>query len=102
VATTRRVGPLAGTGAAAVLYTVPQGKRALLAFTHACNTTAGSGSYTLSIGADAAGTRLFSGKVVATTEYGDWAGNIPLLAGETVQWTAPAGITIVLTVIETP
>jgi len=54
----RFAGP-AALGASATKYTVPAGLRATIRHIHVSNTSAGAITFTASIGADAAGTRIF-------------------------------------------
>lgn len=57
----RLYGPAQPGIVAATLYTVPTGKKTTLELIHVANTTASIATLTLSIGADAAATRLLSG-----------------------------------------
>ena len=84
--TKRLAGPALLTGSAATIYTVPAGKRALVRQIHLFNNDAGSIAVTVSVGADAAGTRLLDGYVLATkTGYDLWLAPLALEAGETLQ-----------------
>ena len=89
-----RIGPIAGTGAAAILYTAGAGERRLLEWVHVANTTGSDQTFILSIGADAAGVRLASGVTVPTGSFL----SIPLAAvifdGETIQWNGPTTLTL--------
>lgn len=92
----RFYGPGLLTASAATLYTVPAGRRATIRHIHVSNPSLSSVDFTLSIGADAAGTRLWSGYPVRPDgliqEFRDHA----LVSGEIIQ--AFAGTTSVLNV----
>lgn len=92
----RLFGPVAGTGAEATLYTSTN--RAKVLFMQICNTTTSDQTFKMSIGADAAGVRLFSTtKVPASATEGGvatWTGVIPLEKAETLRWNAPTSLTI--------
>jgi len=53
--------------------------------------------FTLSIGADAAGTRLFSSVSVARDSVLDWQGEVVLNAGETIRAFASAAGDLTIT-----
>lgn len=91
------IGPQAGNGSEQTLYTVgaTAGTRFVVQHVHIANTTGGDLTFKLSIGADAAGTRLFSDTTVpGNGGYLDMACWIPIAASGTLRWTAPAGLTI--------
>lgn len=90
----RLAGPVAGTGAAATLYTVPALTTAILRAVHVVNTTAGALTFKMSIGVDAVGTRLFSDISVPKNGTLDWDGFMVLAAAETLRWNAPTGLTV--------
>lgn len=96
----RRIGPTAGTGSAATLYTVPTNKRAALRHVHVANTTTTVQTFKMSIGADAVGTRLFSDTPVPTGGVLDWDTDVQLESAETLQWTGSTSLTVTATVEE--
>jgi hypothetical protein len=61
----RLYGPAQLTNAAATVYTAPAGIRAVVRHIHVSNPTAGPVNLTLSIGLDAAGTRVFDAYPIA-------------------------------------
>jgi hypothetical protein len=70
----RRIyGPASLPNAAGTRYTAPAGIRAIIRHIHVSNPTAGIINLTLSIGADAAGTRLFDAyPIAAGAVYDHW------------------------------
>ena len=90
----RRIGPTVGAAGAATLYTVPASHRSVLTHLHVCNTTTTAITFKMSIGADAAGTRLFSDTSVPANGALSWEGEIPLEAADTLQWNAAATLTV--------
>lgn len=81
----RAHGPAAITNAAATKYTVPAGLRFILRHIHYENTAAGAVNFTASIGADAAGTRIFDAYPVAANGLIDHYCYYPLAATEFIQ-----------------
>lgn len=98
----RLYGPAQLPAAAATLYTVPAATTAVLRHIRVLNTTGTDRAVTMSIGADAAGTRFISMTVPANSVF-DWTGNLPLAAGEIVQGFAAvaAALTAIISGIET-
>jgi hypothetical protein len=94
----RLVGPTALTNAAADQYTVPAATTTTVRSIHVCNETAAQHDFTISIGADAAGKRLFKNQKVDANDSFDWSGNIVLAAAEKIQALADANTAITLTV----
>jgi len=90
----RLVGPTQLAGAAAVLYTVPAGRNALVRHIHFSNPSAGAVDVTVSIGADAAGTRLFDGFSIPADSVYDWFGYVPLAAAEDIRGWSSAAATV--------
>lgn len=88
-------GPALLTNAAATKYTVPAGRIAVIRQIHVSNPTANSVNFTMSIGADAAGTRIYDVFPVAAGAVLDVGCYYPLAAAELVQ--AFASTTNVLT-----
>lgn len=67
----RLAGPAAVTNAAATKYTVPALTKTIIRHIHVSNTSAGAVNFTMSIGADAAGTRIFDAYTIAAGEVLD-------------------------------
>ena len=83
--TPRRIGPGALGAAASTLFTVPGATTTILRNIHVANTTAAPIAVRVSIGADAAGTRLYSDTAVPANGALDWSGFIPMSATEILQ-----------------
>lgn len=94
----RLYGPATLAAAAATVYTVPTGQVAVIRNIHVINQTTGDLTFTMSIGADAAGTRIFYLQTVSGDEYFDSFAPFVLTAGETIQayGSAAAGLTITI------
>jgi len=92
----RFTGPAVLTGAAATKYTCPANRTARVRHIHVSNPTAGALTFTMSIGADAAGTRIFDVFSVAANSVYDHFGIYVLQAGELLQ--AFGGVALVLTI----
>lgn len=91
----RFAGPALITNAAATKYTVPAASLAVIRHIHVENPTASAVTFTLSIGADAAGTRLFDAYNIPAGTVLDHFCYYPVAAAEVVQ--ALAGTTNVMT-----
>jgi hypothetical protein len=91
----RMHGPALVPAAAATKYTVPANRRGIVRHVHVSNPTGSPVTFTMSIGADAAGTRLFDAKSLAAGEILDHFCYYILAAAEIIQ--AGAGTTNVLT-----
>lgn len=97
MAAKRLYGPAQLTNAAADLYTVPAGRKALIRHIHGSNPSGAAVDLTLSVGADAAATRLFDGFPIPPDDVYDWFGYLPMAAGDKIQaW----GSTTLVLVIE--
>lgn len=84
--TKRLAGPALLSGAAATVYTVPAGKKALVRQIHLYNNDAGTIAVTVSVGADAAGTRLLDAYALASkTGYDLWLAPMSMDAAEIIQ-----------------
>lgn len=94
----RLVGPTALAVAAATVYTAPGSATSVLRNIHVTNETAASATFTISIGADAAGKRIFYQQVVNPGDSWDWTGNIVLAATETLQAYASVATTLTLVI----
>lgn len=98
----RLAGPSAGTGSEATLYTVPASTVTTVQSIRVVNTTSGALTFKMSIGADVAGTRLFSDySVPANGVLKDAGFDVVMAATETLRWTAAAGLTVTVNGIET-
>lgn len=96
----RLFGPTPGNGSEVTLYTAPAAG-AVIRHLHVCNTTTTEQTFKMSIGADAAGTRLFSDTPVpGNGGILDLTGNIVLSNAETVRWTAPTTLTVTASGVE--
>jgi hypothetical protein len=91
----RFAGPALVTNSAATKYTVSSGESIVVRHIHVSNTTAGAVTFTLSIGTDAAGTRLFDAYSLAAGAVLDHWCYYPMVAAEIIQ--AVAGTTNILT-----
>lgn len=96
MAAKRLYGPAQLTNAAADLYTVPAGRKALVRHIHVQNPTGGAVSVTLSVGADAAATRIFDARSIAAGDSLDFFCYLPLAAAEKIQGFGST--TLVLTI----
>jgi hypothetical protein len=91
----RFAGPALVTNSAATKYTVSSGEKIVLKYIHVSNTSAGAVTFTMSIGSDAAGTRIYDAYNIAAGAVLDAWCHYPLVAGEIIQ--ALAGTTNILT-----
>lgn len=94
----RLVGPTQLTASAATVYTVPASTTALLRHMRVVNTGTVAATITVSIGADAAGTRIWAGQTVQPGGFLDWSGLMVMAAAETLQAYASAASTLTLTI----
>ena len=94
----RLSGPTALTTSAATQYTVPGSTKAILRSIHVANESATERTFTLSIGTDGAGKRLFKDVPVAAGDSFDWSGFIVLDAAEVIQALASANTALTLTI----
>ena len=95
----RFAGPIVGTAAAAVLFTVDHNQQWLVTHIRVVNTTTSAQTFKMSIGVDAAGTRIYDTYSVATGGLHDWQADSPynaivLYGGETLEWNGPATLTV--------
>lgn len=99
----RIVGPTSLTATAATVYTAPALTTTTIRSLHVTNETGTSATFTLSVGTDGAGKRMFYQVPVASSDLGlDWTGSLVLAAGEVLQaysGTASA-LTLVISGIE--
>lgn len=90
----RLYGPAVLTTSVVTLYTVPALTSTVLRYIRFVNTTATDRTVTMSIGADAAATRIFAAMTVPANGSMDWTGTIPLVAAEIIQASASAATAI--------
>lgn len=82
----RLAGPLALTASAVTRYTVPAATTTIVRSIHVASNDNGTvGLLTMSIGADATGTRLFYAYPVPANGVLDWSGFLVLNAGDILQ-----------------
>lgn len=95
----RIAGPVALSAAAATIYTMPSvaGAVAVIRNLRVVNETATTATFTISIGADAPGKRIWYAVSVASGDPYDWTGNIALAASEVVQAYSSVAATLTLT-----
>jgi hypothetical protein len=92
----RLFGPAQLTAAAATKWTVPAGEKTLFRHFHFYNADVAARTVTLSVGADAAGTRVLDGfSIAAKTPY-DWYCYLPLDAAEIIQAFADVTLQVTL------
>ncbi len=93
----RLAGPTALANAAATLYTVGAGKSALVRHIHFSNPTGSTATvFTISIGADAAGTRVFDVFPLAAGAVYDYYPYTKLAAAEIIQGFSDVAAKIVV------
>jgi|WetSurMetagenome_2_1015567.scaffolds.fasta_scaffold435058_1 hypothetical protein len=94
----RLYGPAQLAAAAATVYTVPAGRVAVIRNIHIVNPTAGDLTFTMSIGADAAGTRIFGAQQSLAEDCFDSFAPFVMNAGEVLQAYASSAASLVLVV----
>lgn len=94
----RIVGPTQLASAAGTVYTVPAATTTIMRCIHVANTSSSAASFTLSIGVDAAGTRLFSSVSVQANGYFVWSGFQVLTATEVLQVFGSAANVLTMTI----
>lgn len=77
-----RTGPVASAVAATALYTVPSATKSVLKEITVNNTSAGALTFTISIGADAAGTELYTAYPIAANGSLTFWHQLPMCAAE--------------------
>ena len=94
----RVVGPQLLNTTGGTVYTVPANTQAVLRDIIVCNESNATATFTISIGTDGAGKRLFkSASLTANTTF-QQTGGITLEAAEVIQAVASANSAIVLTI----
>lgn len=95
---TRLAGPALVSNAAATKYTVPASRLAIVRHIHVYNPSGAAVTFTLSIGADAAGTRIFDAfSIPAGTPYDHYCYYV-LTAAEIIQALAGTNNILILTI----
>lgn len=95
----RLVGPTSLTGTAATVYTVPAATTTTIRSLHVTNETGTSATFTLSVGTDGAGKRMFYQVPVASGDIGiDWTGSLVLAAAEMLQAYSGTASALTLTI----
>ena len=99
-----RIGPVLLGTSAATLHTVPGDRTFTVRNIHVANVGAVEATFTLSIGADAAGTRIYND--VALEGNGgvfDWSGYMPLDPTEIIQGFSdlPNAVTVTISGVDT-
>lgn len=90
----RLFGPAQLTGATATKYTVPASTKTLVRHMHFFNADVASRNLTVSLGADAAGTRLFDAFPIAAKTAYDWYPFLVMDAAEIIAAFADTTLTI--------
>lgn len=94
----RLYGPAQLGAGAATLYTVPAGRLSVVRSIHIVNPTAGDLTFTISVGADAAATRIFSAQACPAEDVYDSFMPLVLNAGEIIQASASAAASLTITI----
>lgn len=94
----RLAGPALVTNAAADKYTTPAATRTVVRHIHVQNPSGSAVDFTISIGADAAGTRLLDGFPIAADSERSFYGPYTLEAAEKLQAVAGTNNIITLTI----
>lgn len=95
---TRFHGPAALSNAATTKHTAAASEISLIRHVHVSNTSAGAVNFTMSIGTDAAGTRIFDAYPVAASTVLDHWCYYPLAAAEVVQALGSVNNQLTLTI----
>lgn len=94
----RLYGPAQLTNVAATKYTAPASTRTLVRHVHVSNPSGSTVNFTLSVGADAAGTRLFDAYSIPAGSTLDYWAFLMLDAAEVIQALASVTTTLVITI----
>lgn len=94
----RMAGPAQVSNSAATKYTVASGRRGIVRHIHVQNPSASAVTFTLSIGADAAGTRLFDAFSIGANQVLDHFCYYVLEAAEIIQAFAGTNNILTLTI----
>jgi hypothetical protein len=93
----RMHGPAQVSGVAATKYTVPANRRGIVRHIHIANPGAAV-TFTMSIGADVAGTRIFDAVTIPANSANDYFCKYVLEAAEIIQAFASVASQLVLTI----
>lgn len=93
----RLAGPVALTTSATTVYTVPASTRTAARSLRVVNEGASAATFTVSVGTDGAGKRVWFAQAVQPGDGYDWTGNLILVAAEVLQAYASANTTLTLT-----
>lgn len=93
----RLFGPLQLSGVAATLYTVPAATKTVLRYIHVQNPSASAVALSMSIGADAAGVRIYDALSIAANSAQDFFCYHVLEAAEILQSFAGSASVLVVT-----
>lgn len=98
----RVVGPQLLTASAATYYTVPASTVTILRSIQAVNVTTSNAALTLSIGTDAAGTRLYAATPIVGNGVLVWTGFMVLTAAEILQAysSVASALTLIISGVE--
>lgn len=91
-------GPALVSNVAATKHTVATGELSIIRHIHVFNPTAGAVSFTMSIGADAASTRIFDGLSIGANSPFDHFGLYTLVAAQIIQAFSGTNNVLTLTI----
>jgi hypothetical protein len=94
----RLSGPAQLSGVAATLYTVPAATKTVVRYIHVQNPSGANVAFTMSIGTDAAGVRIYDALAIAANSAQDFFCYHVLEAGEVLQAFAGTASVLVVTV----
>lgn len=94
----RLAGPTQLTASAATVYTTPGSTTTIVRNIHVVNVDTVPRTFTLSVGADASGTRLYSAFMLSPGQTMVWTGFLVLAAAEVLQAYASAATAVNLTI----
>lgn len=94
----RLSGPTLLSNSAATQYTVPGSTVTTIREVHVANTTGSAATFFMSIGTDAAGTRLYSGLSIPANSVMKATGSTVLAATETIQAYSGTNSALTLTI----
>jgi hypothetical protein len=94
----RLSGPTPLTTSAVTQYTTPAATTTAVRSIHVANESGSAATFTLSLGTDGAGKRLFPAMSIAANSVLDWTGNIVLNAGEILQALSGTGAALTLVI----
>jgi len=100
----QRVGPIQLTAAAVTLYTTPGDRSFTLRNIHVANESVLDARFTVAIGVDADGSRVYRNVLIAGNGGAfDWSGYMPIFPGEIIEALAdiPSALTITISGVET-